>query len=310
MKKLTLSILCIVLLLISAIGLVGCNKEQHTHDFTEQVAENNYLASEATCTEPAKYYYSCACGKKGAETFQIGDALGHSYSIEWSFDETYHWHAATCEHTDEVSDKAKHEFENKACKNCGYVKTKSIGLAFALNDDEKSYSVAGIGTCTDTDIVIPSKYNNLPVTSIAPLAFKECVRMTSVAIPDSVTSIGDFAFSCCNNLTSVTIGNGVTSIGYNVFFNCTGLTSIEIPDSVTSIGSSVFSGCNNLTSVTIGNGVTSIGWWAFEYCSGLTSITIPNSVTSIGSAAFSSCSNLTSVTIGSGVTSIGDYAFV
>ena len=36
----------------------------------------------------------------------------HEFSDSWSKDETYHWHAATCEHTTEVSDKAKHTFGN------------------------------------------------------------------------------------------------------------------------------------------------------------------------------------------------------
>ena len=34
----------------------------------------------------------------------------HNYSSEWTYDETYHWHAATCEHAEEVIDKAKHQF--------------------------------------------------------------------------------------------------------------------------------------------------------------------------------------------------------
>ena len=33
----------------------------------------------------------------------------HTYSISWSYDETYHWHDATCGH-DVVSNKAKHQF--------------------------------------------------------------------------------------------------------------------------------------------------------------------------------------------------------
>ena len=32
----------------------------------------------------------------------------HTYATEWTTDETHHWHAATCEHTDEVKDKAEH----------------------------------------------------------------------------------------------------------------------------------------------------------------------------------------------------------
>ncbi len=31
-----------------------------------------------TCTKKGTYYYSCACGKKGTETFEGGDLLPHS----------------------------------------------------------------------------------------------------------------------------------------------------------------------------------------------------------------------------------------
>ena len=34
----------------------------------------------------------------------------HTFAEEWSSDETDHWHAATCEHTTEVSEKAEHTF--------------------------------------------------------------------------------------------------------------------------------------------------------------------------------------------------------
>ncbi len=53
--------------------------EVHAHDYVQKVVSDNYKASEATCTEPAKYYYSCECGEKGTETFSSGEALGHSY---------------------------------------------------------------------------------------------------------------------------------------------------------------------------------------------------------------------------------------
>ena len=43
----------------------------------------------------------------------------HTYSTEWSFDETYHWHKATCDHKDEVSEKAEHTATNGKCSVCG-----------------------------------------------------------------------------------------------------------------------------------------------------------------------------------------------
>ena len=36
----------------------------------------------------------------------------HTFASSWSKDATYHWHAATCEHTEETSDKAEHSFGN------------------------------------------------------------------------------------------------------------------------------------------------------------------------------------------------------
>lgn len=45
------------------------------------------------------------------------------------------------------------------------------GLEYTLSDDGESYSVTGIGTATDKDIVIPSTYNSKPVTSIGNSAF-------------------------------------------------------------------------------------------------------------------------------------------
>ena len=185
----------------------------------------------------------------------------------------------------------------------------SQGLEYALNEDGKSYSVAGIGTCTDTDIIIPSTYQGLPVTSLGYGAFAVCSSLTSITIPDSVTSIGYGAFTNCSSLTSITIGNSVTSIGDYAFYGCSSLTSVIIPDSVTSIGDYAFRDCTSLTSITIPDSVSTIGGWAFCYCTSLTSIDIPCSVKSIGISAFEHCTSLTSIVVPDSVTSIGDQVF-
>ena len=72
------------------------------------------------------------------------DTHEHTYSTEWSKDATSHWHAATCEHTSEVSDKAAHTFgegvvtkeatetetgiKTYTCTVCKYEKTESIAV--------------------------------------------------------------------------------------------------------------------------------------------------------------------------------------
>ncbi|MBE6143484.1 MAG: starch-binding protein, partial [Erysipelotrichaceae bacterium] len=56
--------------------------EAKGHDFTEQNTDSMYLESEATCTEKAKYYYSCSrCDEKGTETFEYGDVLVTNVTI-------------------------------------------------------------------------------------------------------------------------------------------------------------------------------------------------------------------------------------
>ena len=78
------------------------------HEFNQEVVDDKYLVSAATCTSPALYYKSCVCGLAGTETFSYGQATGHSFSDKWSSDENQHWQAATCEHTTERIKVAEH----------------------------------------------------------------------------------------------------------------------------------------------------------------------------------------------------------
>lgn len=76
----------------------------------------------------------------------------------------------------------------------------SRGLKYAMNLDNQSYSVVGIGTCKDADIIIPTTHHNLPVTSIGVYAFYDCKGLTSIVLSNSITSIGQCAFDDCTGL--------------------------------------------------------------------------------------------------------------
>lgn len=146
----------------------------------------------------------------------------------------------------------------------------SEGLAFTLNADNNSYSVSGIGTCTDTDIIIPPTYEGKPVTSIGKDAFEKHPSIVSVVIPDSVISIDMDAFDRCPSIVRVVIGNSVTSIGLNAFDGCSALTDVVMGYSVTSIGSSAFNNCSSLRRIVIPDSVTSMGAFVFSGCGSLT----------------------------------------
>ncbi len=191
-----------------------------------------------------------------------------------------------------------------------YYEVASEGLEFTLNEDGQSYSVTKIGTCTDTNIVIPSTYEGVPVTAIGDNSFAQCANLNSVTIPDSVITIGKCAFTGCESLTSITIPDSVTIIGGSAFSSCSKLKNVTLSNSITSIDPYTFMSCVNLENITIPDSVTTIGDYAFDYCIGLTSITFSDSLTAIGNSAFSGCEKLTSIAIPDSVISIGEWAFL
>ena len=126
----------------------GCNYSEtenipmlsHTHKFTAEIAAEKYLATAATCTEKAKYYYSCSCGEKGTETFEYGSPLGHSLS-EWKIQK-------------EATETEKGlKTRNCTRSGCNYSETENIPMLshthkFNLETATDKY-LATAATCTE-----------------------------------------------------------------------------------------------------------------------------------------------------------------
>jgi len=339
-------------ILLFMLCFTGC--EKHTHEFIH-ISERKATCGEIGIKEhwkciKCKKYFLDSEGKNEVEEQETHiEKEEHIYdmnNIKWEWLDNYEKAEAvlTCKN-DETHQEAidatviSEENVHKATivyKNVEYTDIKrengSVGLEYQLNQDNASYSLIGIGTCTNSDIVVADEYNGLPVTSIGEKAFYQCSDLTSITIPDSVTRIGAFAFECCVSLTSITLPSGITSIEKFTFSYCRKLASITIPDSVTrierdafsccyaltnltlpssitSLGESAFSICENLTNVTLMDGLIDIGDSAFFQCMSLTSITLPNSVKTIGNSSFSACISLTNIVMSNNLTSIGDSAF-
>ena len=76
------------------------------------------------------------------------------------------------------------------------------------------------------DVVVPEFIDGYPVTIIGAYAFRECFKLTSITLPNSITTIGDSAFERCVFLTSVTMPNGC-SIGEDAFEDCPAVITIK-----------------------------------------------------------------------------------
>lgn len=166
-----------------------------------------------------------------------------------------------------------------------WLKSYTAGLEYRPINNDTAYEVLRIGTATDTDILIPSVYENKPVTKIYANAFMGNTQITSVTIPSSVTQIGNSAFSGCTALASVILSDNLISIGQSAFYGCINLDSIALPDTIVTIEQFAFEGCINIDSITLPDSLITIGIRAF-YRTSLSTIHIPGNVTSIGIQAF------------------------
>ena len=139
----------------------------------------------------------------------------------------------------------EHGYEEEADNSS----SASKGLQFTSYGDGTCY-MSGIGTCSDTDIIIPN---------VSPEG-------------DRVVRIGNLAFHRCENITSITVPEGVSSIGYRAFIDCYNLKELYLPDSVISIQLDAVANCYKLESVKIPRNITGIDAWAFWQCTNLNNV--------------------------------------
>ncbi len=124
---------------------------EHT-DKVSKKAEHEW--NEGVITTPAteeadgvKTYSCTVCNKTKTERIPALEHK-HTFASTWSSDDDYHWHAATCEHTDETIEKASHEWDEGeittapdygvegvktyTCTVCDKTKTESISALTPL----------------------------------------------------------------------------------------------------------------------------------------------------------------------------------
>ena len=297
---------------------------------SEESSSNEESSSEG-CSHALEYNSARApsCTEAGYEAYEYCLICDYTTRVDipaTGHSEVYHeardpgctnvgWDAyVTCENCDYSTYEEKpivHDYQDGACTLCSKRKPSeglSISMGTMTTPYGSGYVVTGIGSCTDTDIVIPEEYNGHAIIGI--VNFTECNNITSVYIPEGVLGISEKAFEDCQNLTSINIPDSMTYIGARAFEGCQSLTTVTISENsnCTTFGEQVFSGCSSLTEIRIPDGVTTLNH-AFYGCSSLKSVTFGrlSQCAEIKYSAFSNCTSLESITIPSTVKTLGGF---
>lgn len=267
----------------------------HICKFNQEIVSEDYKAENANCEHKSRYYYSCTCGEKGTETFEYGDALGHSYTIYTYNDD------ATC---------VKNGTETAYCDRCSVQNVREklctkLEHKYNINWSNNSSSHWHECICGDkTDLaehIFDENYKCIsckkPISEIAIASF-DISKNTDNSIIEYVVQSLDFSYNvymvgegemkdynsstvplCKNNYANkikrIFIDKRILSIGSNAFYGCTNLKDIAIPENILKIGEEAFKNCSSLTSITVPNSVLEIGVAAFNGCYSLKSMTLP-----------------------------------
>ena len=224
--------------------------------------------------------------------------------------------------------------------------TPSENSSYLYVETEDGILITGY-TGDDTDLVIPSSIQNIPVVSIANVNNGFSYGITSLTIPEGIKTIGSHAFYYRDSLETVHLPGSLENIGLDAFYGC-GLTDVYYAGtaedwfSVQGVHSDPFADavlhCSDATVTAHGTCGEQTVWWLdenglltiggsgdmehygtvaenvinspwFSHINDITGVAIGENVTGIGVSAFAMAVNLQSVTIPAGITSIAPWAF-
>lgn len=349
-KKWLLGVLVAVGILLNLFALSGCGDlEKGTGAVTksEHIWDNGTQMKAPTCTQEGEILYRCTVCKKATLTETI-EKLPHSYSQDWSCNETHHWRECAC---GAKADQTTHiPITQTSCKVCGeYLNAKYIVNYYLQNLEDDEYTlherVELTGKKNETAYAEIKAYNNFVYDSskstVSGKIDADGSRVLSVyysrkkytvnydSIKGRITNGG--TQKCGKVLTCTAIpfsgydflgwysGEKLlsTQLEYTFTLQCNVTAKFVLKAEMSNfIFESFYESCTvsgvknkNITELVIPDYVTSIAPYAFEYNSMLKSVTLGKGVVTVGSHAFHACKNLKSVIIPNGVETIESNAF-
>lgn len=184
---------------------------------------------------------------------------------------------------------------------------ESQGFEFESNGDG-TCTLTKIGTCSDSDIVIPEKSPaGDMVTMIAEYAFYGAEDINSIVFAGRTMELDKKAFQSCETEKIVITGCDMV-IGENAFSYCEDVTEVIISGSNIEVETYAFYDTGKDMNVKILNCTGVLDEKAFQSC-GIADLTINDSTLELGENVFSYCEDLTAVAFDHSTVEIGTYAF-
>ena len=82
-------------------------------------------------------------------------------------------------------------------------------FTYSIDSNLGKAKIVDVDNSISGDVIIPEKINEYTVNCIGTSAFKDCDKITSVFIPDTVTDIEYSAFEGCSKLSNINIPDGI-----------------------------------------------------------------------------------------------------
>lgn len=316
--------------------------EEETASATINITTQPTFETEGVATYTANFENSAFATQEVEAPVEVKQ---HSYSDEWTYDESGHYHQCIDPGYEHLRiDEGAHHFSDvglhdrhkcitiERCDDCGYEHEKITAENSSPDETLFNYSIVykTYAKITPKDkellsgtVVIPAEIGGYPVCQIPDYAFINCEQIETLVIQGPGIQIGENAFFSCDNLKTVIFAStfDYVNLGYENFGNCYKLQEFYVLNGRQGQHHS-YDGIlyNNYDAiyapyvfpnnghVNIKEGTVNILSYLFKDRENLKSVTIPDSVIEICERAFAT-SGLEEVEFGSGVRTIGNYAF-
>lgn len=138
-------------------------------------------------------------------------------------------------------------------------------------------------------IEVPAEIDGKKITAIGKGAFEKNEYIEKLIVPDGVTIIENNAFKGCISLEEVKLPESCTAIGVSAFEDCKALKKVNLPKGIFVLAKKVFKNCVSLESLDIPDKVVKIDDQALYYCESLMDITLPEGLTYLGRECLYAC---------------------